>query len=145
MEIKWDDPSCKVTEHFIVKDSIWLPRYGRLATEADGLTLEKKANLILLFNQMEVVRAFLGNKPIVVNVTYRSKAYNKLVDGATNSAHLFGKAVDFFVPGMTCDDVRKLIVPKLEEWKLRCENLPRSTWTHIDSRSPGAGGRYFKP
>ena len=148
MDINWSDTKCEITPHFCVKDAVWLPRYNRLATPADGLTLEKQANLIMLLHQMEVVRAFLGDKPINGHVTYRPKEYNVLVGGAKNSAHIYGMAMDFNVIGMSCDDARKLIVPKLTVWRMRCEDVPGSTWVHLDQRTPTNNDdarRFFKP
>lgn len=144
--IVWTDQNCHVTPHFTVKDCLWLPRWSRLATEDDGLTELVKSRLVNLCNKMELVRVFLGNRPINPHVTFRPTAYNVLVKGAKNSAHLYGDAMDFDVKGLTCDEVRKLIVPKLALWNMRCERLKvGSPWVHCDCRSPGAGGRYFFP
>jgi uncharacterized protein YcbK (DUF882 family) len=143
--IDWTNISFHLSAHFTVRDALWLPKWNRLANDADGLTLEIKANLILLFDKMETVREFLGNQPINVHVTYRPKLYNKLVKGATNSAHIYGKACDFDVEGLDCDTVRSLIVPKLEVWGLRCEKVKGANWAHIDTREPGSGNRYFIP
>jgi hypothetical protein len=144
--IDWTNLSFHLSRHFTVREALWLPKWNRLATEADGLTLEIKANLILLFDKLEVVRQFLGDRPINVHVTYRPKLYNKLIKGAANSAHLYGKACDFDVDGLSCDEVRKLIVPKLEVWNMRCEKLDGASWVHLDTRDVGSSGnRYFIP
>jgi hypothetical protein len=144
--INWARPTDVLTKHFTVHDALWLPQWTRLAQESDGLTLEYKANLILLFDKMEQVRTFLGDRPIVVHVAYRPKPYNKLIKGAANSAHLYGEAVDFNVEGLDCDTVRNLIVPKLEVWNMRCEKLPKgSPWCHLDTREPRNNSRYFIP
>jgi hypothetical protein len=140
--IDWEDPQCPITKNFVVKEALWLPRWNRLANEEDGLTKEHKNNLVVLFKQMELVRSFL-NKPIVVNVAYRPPEYNRLIEGAEDSAHLYGMAVDWYVSNMSCDDVRSLIVPHLEKWKLRCENASVN-WIHTDIRPP-IFERYFKP
>lgn len=142
--IDWTKLDAKVSDHFKVKEAIWLPQWNRLAATKDGLTVKVQQNLILTFAKMDIVRDFV-NAPIVVHVSFRPTAYNALVKGAKNSAHLYGMAVDFHVKGMDCDTVRKLIVPKLAEWGLRCEDLPGSTWVHLDRRPPGAAGRFFKP
>lgn len=46
---------------------------------------------------MEEVRALLGY-PVIVDSGYRCPALNKAVNGAPNSAHLSGYAVDFTCP-----------------------------------------------
>lgn len=49
-------------------------------------------------------------RPIVVSSGYRSPAVNRAVGGARESAHLFGRAADITVPGMTSREVCKAIV-----------------------------------
>jgi uncharacterized protein YcbK (DUF882 family) len=145
MAIDWKNPHQKISVYFTVKDALWLPQWNRLAKVEDGISPEIFANLLALFKQIDTVRA-LVNRPIIVHVAFRSKSYNKLVKGAAASSHIFGMAVDFHVQGMDCDVVRKLLVPKLEEWKMRCEDLPGSSWIHLDTREVPAGGRrFFKP
>ena len=48
---------------------------------------------------MEQVRAYLGNKPILISSGYRSPALNAAVGGSQGSQHLLGQAVDFTCPG----------------------------------------------
>lgn len=145
MPIQWTDPNTKLTQYFTVKDALWLPTWNRLAIAKDGLGPTQQANLSMLMVVMDKVRAFLA-KPIIVHVSFRPYAYNKLIGGALNSSHVEGKACDFHVAGMTCDAVRAALLPKLEEWGLRMENLPGSSWVHLDTRPvPKGGTRFFKP
>jgi uncharacterized protein YcbK (DUF882 family) len=144
MDINWNDPASKISDHFTVKDALWLPTWNRMASANDGLDEAVKTSLIALFKQMDVVRDFFG-KPIIVHVTYRPDAYNKLIGGAPASSHVRGMAVDFHVVGVNCDDARAKIVPMLEAWGMRCENLPGSSWVHLDMRAAGPGGHFFKP
>ena len=53
------------------------------------------ANLRRTAEQMERVRAILGDHPVTVSSGYRSPALNRAVGGAPRSAHLQGQAVDF--------------------------------------------------
>lgn len=146
-EINWTDLKCKVSNHFTVKEMLWLPSWGRLANEQDGLTDEIKTNLVNLANQMDIVREYF-NLPIHVHVTYRPVEYNKAIGGALHSYHSMGGAMDFDIVGMSCDDVRKQIVDNnmLETWQMRCEDMLHGNWIHLDIKplSPG-GNRYFKP
>jgi uncharacterized protein YcbK (DUF882 family) len=74
--------------------------------------------------------------------------YNRVIGGALRSAHSEGKACDFSIMGMTCDDIRKKIMDNnlLDLWQMRCENLPGSNWVHLDCRELRPGGnRYFIP
>lgn len=142
--IKWTDLTYKISSFFTVKEALWFPQWSRIAVEKDGLGPVQKANLEILFKKMDKVRELFG-KPITVHVAFRSYSYNKLVKGAAQSSHVTGMAVDFHVNGITCDDARAKIVPHLEEWGMRCENLPGSSWVHLDIRPVGPGGRFFKP
>jgi len=142
------DPSHKIPgcPHFTWKEALWLPQWNRSANEEDGLNDEILGNLEATFRALESLRAFFG-KPIKVHVAYRPDAYNRLVKGAKNSAHTKGMAVDFSIPGLSCDDVREKIIQNklLEALGLRMENLSGSNWIHVDTREPGPGGRFFKP
>ena len=145
--IDWTNQEDKVSSNFSVKDCLYLPQWNRLANEVDGLTDEIKDNLINLCAKMEVVRHFLGDKAIIVHCCYRPALYNALVKGAPNSSHKIGKAMDFHVEGLGsvegCLSVREILVPKLEEFELRCENHSGS-WCHVDFETPHPN-RYFIP
>src|ERR1700756_219546 len=104
MVIDWSNPNYMVSKHFAVKEALYLPTWGRMATEADGLDDTVKSNLIDLFKRLDQLRDVLG-KPIRIHVAFRPDAYNKLIGGAPDSAHKYGKAADFDVEGMSCDEV----------------------------------------
>lgn len=151
--INWLDGSSQISTHFTVKDMIFLPQWGRLASDEDGLTEEVKDNLINLCAKLEVVRKFLGDIPFISHCGFRPAAYNQLVGGAKSSAHLTGQALDFHVQGHDstngCNDIRNLIKDHLEDFDLRMENnttVGGANWVHLDSRDVAPGGhRYFIP
>jgi len=143
--IDWTNPDCKVSNYFSVRECLWLPTWNRMATEDDGLNDDIKDSLVKLCTQMDLVRDFLG-QPISVHVTYRPEEYNKLIGGASNSAHKYGQAMDWSIVGDNCDDLRAKLEPQLEQWNMRMEKLPGSNWVHLDIRELAPGGnRYFKP
>lgn len=47
---------------------------------------------------LEMIRAELGGRPVVVTSGYRSPVLNRAVGGSRTSAHLDGRAVDLVVP-----------------------------------------------
>lgn len=145
--INWEYSTDHVSTHFTVHDCLYLPQWARLANESDGLTDEVKSNLINLCAKMEMVRHFLGDKPISVHCCFRPTLYNQLVKGAPHSSHLTGEAMDFHVgddsSAEACLKVRQILVPKLEEFKLRMENH-QGSWLHIDTAEPHPN-RYFIP
>lgn len=149
--IDWTDQNSKVSSHFTVKDCLYLPTWGRLANESDGLTDEIKESLVNLCAVMEGVRSFLGNRPIHVHCMYRPAAYNKIIGGSPRSAHITGCAIDFHVDKLSdnkgCDSIRMLLQPKLTEFGIRMEDVSAKSnrnWVHIDTLPPNPN-RYFKP
>lgn len=140
MTTNWLDPKSAITDHFTVKEACWLPTWGKLYAP----TLKEQEALQQTCALMEKVRTLLG-KHIYIHCMIRPRDYNKLIGGAPQSAHIFGLACDFGVPGMDCDAVRALLLPKLDEWKARLENKPGSNWVHLDLYAAQDGRRYFKP
>ena len=141
-DIDWQNPLCKITNHFIVEEALFLHKWGRLANEDDGLTDGIKQNLVSVFTKMEIVRAFI-DAPMRVSSCYRPSRYNWLFGGTAHSAHICGMAVDWYVKGVNCNRLRAKIVPMLAMWEMRCEN-ECGNWIHLDIRNFGRN-RYFKP
>lgn len=135
-----------ISKYFTWKEAIFLPRWNRMASDEE-LTPEVRNNLTVLFTKLDKVREHFG-KPIKIHVAFRPKAYNALIGGARNSAHLYGLAVDFSIQGVDCDAARQSILGAglLESLNMRMECLPGSNWVHLDIREvPHGGNRYFKP
>jgi uncharacterized protein YcbK (DUF882 family) len=143
--LDWSNPQSKVSKYFTVRECLWLPSWNRVANEQDGLNDTIKENLIDLCKSMDVVRDYIES-PIIVHVTYRPIEYNKAIGGALHSAHSDGKAMDFHVNGISCDDFRKKIVDegKLDDWEMRCEDASGTNWVHLD-RAPVKIKRFFLP
>lgn len=136
-----------ISKYFSYAEALWLPQWERMATEADGLNEEIESNLKELFTKMDTVREYF-NCPLVVHCCYRPEEYNKKVKGATQSAHLVGKAIDFHVKNLSCKNaISKILADDmLEKWGMRMENNgPDPAWIHLDLKPVGPGGRYFKP
>ena len=99
----------------------------------DGTAVPAKyyANCQRLMNLLEEIRAACGNRAITVNSGYRTESYNKKVDGAKQSQHLYAAAADIKVSGKSASEVYKL-----------CDRLvgsrggvgKYSTFTHVDVR-----------
>lgn len=82
-------------------------------------------NLIL---KLEELRYALGGKALVINSGYRSPAHNKRVGGASKSQHLYGKAADIKVRGVTPATVYRA-ADKIFNGVGRY-----NTFTHVDTR-----------
>jgi uncharacterized protein YcbK (DUF882 family) len=149
--IDWTSRTSKITPHFTVKEACWLPSWGVLHKP----NAKERENLIRLCQVMEQIRQIMGRpisvhcmiRPPKVNAPgtqYNGRDYNAHKNGAPKSAHREGLACDFSVIGMTADDVRKALLPHLEPLQIRMEDLPGSSWVHIDLY-PTTFRRYFKP
>jgi uncharacterized protein YcbK (DUF882 family) len=145
-KIDWTDPSAMLTRHFSIFEALYLSKWGRMANESDGLNDQIKENLWDFFCRMDRVRDFLG-EPILVFSAFRPIAYNKIIPGAApQSSHTEGKAGDWCVPKVSCDEIRMKLIPELAAFGLRMENLPRSIWVHTDTRpARSASARFFIP
>jgi len=84
-----------------------------------------------LLLKLELLRWTLGNKSIVINSGYRTKAFNKRIGGYVKSNHLLGKAADIKVVGVPAKDVQKQAA-KIFEGLGTYRNF-----THVDVRTPG--------
>lgn len=63
---------------------------------------------------LQKIRDHFG-KPVNINSAYRTPAYNKKVDGATYSQHLYGMAADISISGVspkTVADYAETLLPK---------------------------------
>ena len=99
----------------------------------DGTAVPAKyyANCQKLMNLLEEIRAACENRAITITSGYRTESYNKKVDGAKQSQHLYAAAADIKVSGKSASEVYKL-----------CDRLvgsrggvgKYSTFTHVDVR-----------
>ena len=87
------------------------------------------ANLTRLAQFLELVKAKLDGKPIMVNSAFRSKQVNDAVGSKDTSQHRLGCAADIRVPGMTPDQVVRAIMSH----GLYYDQIIREfdSWTHI--------------
>lgn len=151
MEIDWNNPASPISRHFTVREALWLPTWGRLAREADGLTDEIRDTLARFASRvMDPLRDLLGE--IIVHCWYRPPTYNALIGGAPGSAHMClgtWAACDFHVENSGtitgCAATRSTIMPWLEPLQIRMEDII-GNWIHVDSH-PLIGGqaRVFSP
>lgn len=150
--LDWNNPKSKISKYFTVSDALMLREWKRLANSDDGLTEEIKANILKTAAKMDAIREFL-NKPILVKSWLRPPKYNVAIGGAAKSAHMDGLAIDWWTDqngdgqlnGDDCDELKKILMPKLREWGIRMEdNGKGARWIHIDLR-PVKNLRFFKP
>lgn len=127
----------RLTPHFDLSEFITSGTASRLKID-NSPNDEILAELQLTATFMEQVRRILG-VVILVQSGYRSPALNRAVGGAPNSAHMYGKAVDFIAPSFGPPDV---IFEKLRECAAELQYdqliLEYDAWVHIAraSQSP---------
>lgn len=63
--------------------------------------IDQVKRVIFAAHNMEHIRKLLGNQPVYVNSWIRTKRHNQNVGGASNSRHLFGDALDIWLPNMS--------------------------------------------
>lgn len=82
-----------------------------------------------LILKLEQLRYDLGGKAVIVTSGYRSTSHNRRVGGASKSQHLYGKAADIKVRGVTPASVYNA-ADKLFNGVGRY-----NTFTHVDTRA----------
>ena len=114
-----------LTEHFTLEELTTTSHRQFDNTPNDA----EMANLVLLAEFLEKVKALLDGKPIMVNSAFRSKAVNDSVGSKDTSQHRTGSAADIRVPGMTPDAVVRALVAS----DLPYDQVIREfdAWTHI--------------
>ena len=97
------------------------------------------ANLVRLAEFLEVIKAVLGGKPIMINSAFRSKQVNDAVGSKDSSQHRTGCAADIRVPGMTPDEVVKAIIASDLDYDQVIREHDR--WTHLSIPLEGVAPR----
>ena len=114
-----------LTEHFTLEELTHTDH-----REFDNTPNESEvANLQRLAEFLEKVKYMLDMRPIMVNSAFRSKAVNDAVGSKDTSQHRIGCAADIRVPGMTPDEVVRVLIAS----GLPYDQIIREfdSWTHI--------------
>jgi hypothetical protein len=90
---------------------------------------QELSNLARLAGFLEQVKTVLGGKPIMISSGLRTKLVNDAVGSKDTSQHRIGCAADFKVPGMTPDEVVKVILASGIAYDQVIREFDR--WTHI--------------
>ncbi len=84
-----------------------------------------------LVEKLEILRTLIGNRAIKITSGYRSPSYNKLINGAKNSQHQYGRAADIMVKGMTS----KQLEPYAKKAGFKyIQTYPDKPHLHVDVR-----------
>ena len=58
-----------------------------------------------LMQILEQIRSHFGDRPVIITSGCRCPRHNSAVGGVQGSRHTFGKAVDFYIPGVSTNDL----------------------------------------
>jgi uncharacterized protein YcbK (DUF882 family) len=95
--------------------------------------------LTLILEVLQPLRNYIG-KPIIITSGYRSIALNAKVGGDSNSQHITGQAADFFIYGLTIDE----IIAKVKASGIRYDQLiHEGGWVHISYNTNGNRMQYL--
>lgn len=78
----------KLSEHFTI-DECRCKHCGKNWTDPRLITLAEK------------VRHILGDRPMIVHCVCRCRDHNAAVGGSPNSQHMYGRAMDFHINGLS--------------------------------------------
>lgn len=115
----------KLTEHFTLEELTYTDHRQFNNTPNE----EQAANLRRLARLLEEVRTLFNNQPILINSGFRSKAVNDAVGSKDSSQHRLGCAADFRIPGLTPDQIVRIIVNSVIPYDQVIREFDR--WTHI--------------
>ena len=115
----------KLTEHFTLEELTFTEHRQFDNTPNE----EQAANLRRLARLLEEVRTLFNGSPILINSAFRSKAVNDAVGSKDSSQHRLGCAADFRIPGLTPDQIVRVIINSVVPYDQVIREFDR--WTHI--------------
>ena len=126
------------------KDAARTPYIKGLMREQGLSKKDAKARAKGMAERLERVRKLSGDRPIVINSAYRTKAYNASLSGsATNSAHTRGYACDTTPPRGISLDQHKAHVSQAFECGIGYYPMGRGYFIHGDFDKTLGGRRFW--
>lgn len=115
----------KLTEHFTLEELTYTDhrQFDNTPDETQAANLRRLARLL------EEVRTLFNNQPILINSAFRSKAVNDAVGSKDTSQHRLGCAADFRIPGLSPDQIVRVITNSVVPYDQVIREFDR--WTHI--------------
>ena len=97
-----------------------------------------------LVELLERIREHFG-KPVVITSAYRTPAHNAKAGGAKFSQHLYGRAADIRVQGVSVEDVTAYAESLMTDWggigRYPIKAGRATGWVHVDTRADKARWR----
>lgn len=93
---------------------------------------------------LQCIREHFG-KPVTITSGYRTAAHNAAVGGAKSSQHLYGRAADIRVQGVSVEDVAAYAESLMPDWggvgRYPVKAGRAAGWVHVDTRADKARWR----
>jgi hypothetical protein len=126
--------------------------FGRWINHPE-VTEQVKKNARVLIAKVSELLSRAGIQDILVTSGFRPHAYNAQINGAKNSHHCFGNAVDLWDPDKKIGEFCQVNIEQLAEIGLWIESLsrthasdrPQARWCHLQRVAPRSGARIFLP
>lgn len=102
-------------------------------------------NLRKLAEHLEIIRALLGNNPLIVSSAFRCQNLNRAIGSKDSSAHVLGLAADFICPKFgTVEEVFSRLKnhPDLQYDQLILEFVHGKKWIHFGLRENSEDNRH---
>lgn len=97
-----------------------------------------------LVELLERIREHFG-KPVVITSAYRTPAHNAKAGGAKFSQHLYGRAADIRVQGVSVEEVAAYAESLMTDWggigRYPVKAGRATGWVHVDTRADKARWR----
>ncbi len=92
-----------------------------------------RGNVQELIQELEIIRAYFGGRPIIITSGYRSPTHNALVGGTSDSKHLCGMAADFIIQDIPAGVVQEGLEYLISTGEIHPGGLGKySSFTHYD-------------
>ena len=89
-------------------------------------------NIIAIARMLDKIRAFNGNRPMVITSWLRPPHINRQVGGVPNSRHITGDGVDFVIPGANMYDIQEKLKPFCRQHNLGLGLGAKRGFIHVD-------------
>jgi zinc D-Ala-D-Ala carboxypeptidase len=127
----------KLTDNFELSEFLLSQTAARLGidnTPTQKIIDELKLTAMLL----EKCRTLLRGLPIFISSGYRSPGLNRAINGATNSAHIWGGAADFTCPGFGSPLVVAVFIANHPDLAYDQVIYEFGSWVHIGRAQEGS-------